>query len=208
MAEANESGSTGLTPDESLLIKETFAWMHVTMGDGVFQISDNDWNTIVKLHAMIETALNDVLTRQFQCPELSRVISKLDTTSNPATGKVAFAKALRILRPETAVFIQKMSELRNFCVHDVRNFNFDLNQHLASLSEDKRSELMKPIRKVLRPERREILAPKGMLFAGTMRVMFEIQIYSKELQIRDLRAALHQKQSELYERGQSKPKKD
>jgi hypothetical protein len=98
------------------------AWTKDSLGVdlGAEPFATNDWILIIKLHAMIETGLNAALVSRFGTPELSRVVAKLDT-SNPATGKVAFAKALKILPKHSVTFIQKLSELRNLCVHDTRN---------------------------------------------------------------------------------------
>ena len=92
----DESKSDELSPTDGAFIDETLKWMGETFGEEVLGQTENDWTYIVKLHAMIETALNNALIRQFNSPDLSRVIAKLDT-SNAATGKVAFAKALKIL---------------------------------------------------------------------------------------------------------------
>ncbi len=199
--------SDELTPEDSVLIRETLKWMQETFGETVLASTDNDWTYIVKLHAMIETALNDVLTKHFQAPDLGRVIAKLDT-SNPGTGKVAFAKALKILAPQTAVFIQKLSELRNLCVHDIRNFKFDLDKYLTSLSKEKRSELMKPILKMVRPEMRDKLPLQGALYIGTMSVMIELFLHHYKIETRALESKLHRLESELYKRAESTATKE
>lgn len=61
----------------------------------------DDWTLIVRLHAMIETGLNASLINELERPELESIVSKPDT-SNQATGKVAFAKALGIIDEEAA----------------------------------------------------------------------------------------------------------
>jgi hypothetical protein len=104
----------------------------------------NDWLTIIRLHAMIETALNGSLLRHLGYQELSSVIGKLDT-SNQQTGKVAFAKALGVLTNKEAVFIQKLSETRNFCVHDIHHFRFNAAAYLSNLNADKRKEFVKGV---------------------------------------------------------------
>ena len=83
---------------------------------------------LVKLHAMIETGLNGAIIRELNRPgeAFDDVIAKLDTSS--ATGKVAFAKALGIIPKDAGVFIQHLSQLRNKCVHNIKNFNFDLRR--------------------------------------------------------------------------------
>lgn len=206
MAEPDEPKSDDLTDAEQAFARETYQWMKKTLGEDIEgKFADNDWQFIVKLHAMIETALNAVLVKQFAAPELARVIAKLDT-SNPQTGKVAFAKALQILEPQSGVFIQKLSELRNLCVHDVRNFKFDLDAHLGSLSDKARNELLKPIFKVVKPEARATITPHHALMAGTARIMMELHFHHMKCEKRDLQTQLYLRHAVLPELDQSKPK--
>ncbi|SRR6266480_2400127 len=204
MAEPEPPKSDELTPQQHAHVEDVLAWIEKTLGvSRKDRFPDNDWMLIVKFHAMIETGLNAALTRQFGAPELSRVISKLDT-GNTATGKVAFAKALEILDPSSAVFIQKLSELRNFCVHDVRNFGFQLEKYLDSLSEDKRKELVKPVMKVVESATNF----REALFGGVIKIMMELQIHDLRCENRDLRAKVYQRGHELYEKQkESNPNK-
>jgi hypothetical protein len=115
-----------ISEDEKRVIAELTAWMRKQFGwsSEKKHLWKDDWTLIVKLHAMIETCLNGALVKELDRTGLASVIAKLDT-SNPSTGKVAFAKALGGIMPkDSAVFLQKLSELRNLCVHDVRNFEF------------------------------------------------------------------------------------
>src|SRR5205809_316168 len=122
MAEPDKPKLIELTDEQRKYTEELSAWMGKTLGfEPKGKIAHNDWTLIVKLHAMVETALNAALVKQVAAPKLANVIAKLDT-SNTATGKVAFAKALEILDRSSIVFLQKLSELRNLCVHDIRNF--------------------------------------------------------------------------------------
>ena len=100
---------------------------------------------------MIETCLNGTLVKEIDRAGLAPVIAKL-YTSNPSTGKVAFAKALGIMPNDSAVFLQKLSELRNRCVHDIRNFDFNLIDHLTEIGKEKRNDFLKACRKMVKPE--------------------------------------------------------
>ena len=195
-----------LTPAQQEHLDAVLKWMRETLGmDIKGKFAHNDWSLIVGLHAMIETALNATLLAQFGAPELADVIAKLNTSST-STGKIAFAKELKIIEHDSFVFIQKLSELRNFCVHDFRNFNFDLVKHLASLSETKRSALCNGIFKMVKSEVDvKSLAPQMGLWTGTVNVMMELHLHHLRCETRDLEAKVHKAQSELYERGQSKP---
>src|SRR6266498_2185517 len=185
-----------LTPQQRESVEGVLAWMQETLGvHRKEKIPDNDWMLIVKLHAMIETGLNAALLKQFAVPELASVIAKLDT-SNTATGKIAFAKALKILEPKSAVFVQKLSELRNLCVHDVRNFEFQLDKHLDGLSDDKRNELVKPVMKLVAPESKNSTSFREALWIGVMQIMMELLIHDLKCRNRDLNSKLWRLQSE------------
>lgn len=71
------------------------AWMRQAVGADTTILgsilTDDDWTAIVKLHAIIETALNHSLTREFDNEAISAIIAKLNT-SDPRTGKIAFAR--------------------------------------------------------------------------------------------------------------------
>ena len=63
-------------------------WLQKTLGIDLYsEFAENDWSLIVKLHAMIEAALNSAITARLDTPELEAIVARLDT-SNPRTGKV------------------------------------------------------------------------------------------------------------------------
>lgn len=200
MAEPDER-QLKLTADDLLKHWEEFSkWMRGTLGDNVNgTFSDNDWTFTVKLHAMIETALNAALVRHFDAPELSGVIAKLDT-GNTATGKIAFAKALKILEPSSVVFVQKLSQLRNFCVHDIRNFNFDLSVYVNGLTSAKRKELMQPILRMVKEQHRSTVPTKEAVFIGGLMVMMQLHLHDLECQTRAAQTKLQRLQAESLER--------
>lgn len=146
-------------------------WMREKFGWGTDELPQwkNDWSMIVTLHAMVETCLNGAILRELERPALAPIIEKLDT-SNQATGKAAFAKALGILSKNSIVFLQKLSELRNTCVHDVRNFKFDLLSHLKKLGPEKGGEILKAINKTVNPASLPI-APKRGIIIGVIGIM-------------------------------------
>jgi hypothetical protein len=179
------------------LFHETMRWMQEHTGQILLSLKDNDWTTIITLHAIVETTLNAALVKHLQTPELSQLIAKLPI-GNTGTGKIAFAKALKILEPKTIAFIRKLSDLRNLCVHDARNFRFDLKKHLDNLDGNKRSELMNPILESVKPEERTKLTPQLALYVGTLNVMTELYIHSLECKNRDLETEARELQAQLY----------
>ena len=98
---------------------------------------DSDWMSLIKWHALLETCLNQLLSAHFKTPELNRIIARLEM-SNTKTGKIAFATACGLLTPDMRAFIQKLSEMRNYAVHDIKNFNFTFSSYAESIDTNDR----------------------------------------------------------------------
>lgn len=99
--------------------------------------SDDDWAFIIKLHALLEAALNHLLTKHFGDDRLLGVISNLDNTDGKR-GKMAFVSALNLIPKEYRLFIRQLSEIRNAIVHDVKNLGFDLKNHVENFASDQK----------------------------------------------------------------------
>lgn len=105
--------------------------------------SDDDWTMAIKLHALIETGLNHLLITHFnkaKMPQLDEVIPWLEN-SDFKSGKVGFAVSLGLLPKEFGVFVVQFSQLRNFFVHDAKNFGKKLTEYKAK-SPEKWKELL------------------------------------------------------------------
>lgn len=98
--------------------------------DGLLKSSD-DWTFVIKVHALLETALTHLLVSELERQELSEIFANIEM-SNARTGKVAFAKELGLLDEVGRRFIRKFSELRNDLVHDVHNTSFSFESILGS----------------------------------------------------------------------------
>lgn len=92
---------------------------------------DDDWAFIIKTHALLEGALNHLLTRHFGDPRLADVFSKLEN-NDTRRGKLAFVGALELLPKEYQSFIKMLGEIRNKVAHDVKNLGFDLRTHVGN----------------------------------------------------------------------------
>jgi len=188
-----------ISEDEKLLAELT-AWMCKQFGWSPEKkhVWKDDWTLIVKLHAMIETALNGALVKELDRTGLGSVIAKLDT-SNPSTGKIAFAKTLGIMQRDSAVFLQKLSELRNLCVHDVRNFDFNLIDHLTQIGKEKRNDFLKACRRMVKPEHRATTCPQELLLSGAMGIMLELMVHDLRCEKRDLKRQLLHLKAERFD---------
>lgn len=91
---------------------------------------DDDWTFVIKIHGILEAGLNHlILARLGGNEKLAEVVSRLET-NNARSGKIAFIKAYGLLTRDACLFVQLLSEVRNKCVHDIKNFNFSLRKFL------------------------------------------------------------------------------
>jgi hypothetical protein len=90
-----------------------------------FRLSEEpDWPFVIKLHALLEAALVHVIDAALNRPELRNYVERLNVGGY--LGKLGFAEALNAIEPKHARFIRALSDIRNQCVHDVRNVEFSL----------------------------------------------------------------------------------
>jgi hypothetical protein len=92
---------------------------------------EDDWSFVIKLHALIECAVAEQLTRTFERKELADVFSRFEL-SNTKTGKLALIKALNLLPLGHVQFIRNLSELRNALAHKVQNVNLSLVEYFRT----------------------------------------------------------------------------
>lgn len=201
--------------DDRPYVIDLFAWMREKVGiEAGEMLKGDDWLLIIKLHAMVESALNVALVLELREPRLETIIGKLDT-SDGSRGKVAFAKALEMLNKDSIDFLQALSTLRNFCVHNIRNFKFDLAKHLVEAK--KASELRTALLKGMRGMERQTTAmqqdfvdnkPRLAVFFGCLGIMMQLHVHNEKCRTRDAKDALLQAKAERFdqgERGQSSP---
>ncbi|MDD5385455.1 MAG: hypothetical protein PHG89_11330 [Gallionella sp.] len=137
---------------------------------------ESDWSFIIKVHALVEAAVSHLLTENLEREELGDLFSRLDM-SNKVTGKAAFIKALGLLEEPERRFISSLSELRNRLVHDVRNVNFDLANHVKEMDAKEQdlflknfnllsTEVTNDVRNLFRFDPRQALWYAAMAFLG------------------------------------------
>ena len=111
-------------------------WLTETVGLSISLLKslddDDDWTFVIKMHGILEAGLNHLLLSQLGNQNLSQIVSRLET-KNARTGKIAFIKAYDLLPHDACLFVQLLSEVRNRAVHDIKNFDLNLKQYLATL---------------------------------------------------------------------------
>jgi energy-converting hydrogenase A subunit M len=122
--------------DRSISIADQIPKLEETLGIevGFFnKLSDEeDWALIIKLHALIESAVSELLTAAFNNTSLKDTFSMLEL-SNKRTGKMAFINALGLLGDAERRYISSLSELRNKLVHNIKNVNYQLHEEVEKM---------------------------------------------------------------------------
>jgi hypothetical protein len=80
------------------------------------------------LHALIESAASDFITRALERRELADIFSRIEM-SKPHTGKLAFIRTLNLLPVGHTKFIEKLSRIRNQLAHKVGNAGFTFAEY-------------------------------------------------------------------------------
>lgn len=99
-------------------------------------LNESDWSFVIKLHALLETAVSQLLVNALARKELADVFASLEM-SNTKTGKLAFVKALDLLPKAHLEFIRALSELRNQLAHRVKNVGFNITEHFSEEREER-----------------------------------------------------------------------
>src|SRR6266481_5923296 len=67
--------------------------------------NDDDWTFVIKMHAVVEAALNHLLMVRLNDPKLSEITSQLPT-NDERKGKMAFIKTFRLLSEDSCLFVR------------------------------------------------------------------------------------------------------
>jgi hypothetical protein len=97
--------------------------------------NEDDWSAIIKLHALLESAVTHLLVRFFGHDELEDIFANMEL-GNTRTGKLVFLGKLNCLEKQHRRFIRKLCEMRNRLVHDIKNVRFSLSEYVTELTGD------------------------------------------------------------------------
>lgn len=110
--------------------------------------SEDDWSFIIKLHTLIETSLTDTLSTVVKDGKLEKQFALLNI-SDDRIGKIRFAINLELISDKQYNFIKKISEIRNYVIHDIKNINFSFFEYIDTLDSNQKKVLKKSIYDVL-----------------------------------------------------------
>jgi hypothetical protein len=95
------------------------------------------WTFVVKMHAIVEAAINHLLIVRLNDPKLGDVITKLPT-NDQRKGKMAFVKAYNLLSEDSCLFVGLFSKIRNAARFTMPKFQFGLNEVCLSTQDDEK----------------------------------------------------------------------
>ncbi len=122
------------------LLKQSEKELHLREGFLQMLLQEDDWSFVIKIHALIEAAVSQQLASSID-KRLLRIFQRLEL-GDARSGKIRFAEALGLLQKDHCRFIQKLSELRNSLVHDIRKTDFTFRTYLDSLDENQRKAFL------------------------------------------------------------------
>ncbi len=117
---------------------------YLGLDEGFFHLlqSEDDWTLIIKLHSLLESSCNVLLTEEFGRPEAFDAFANIQVGSTKS-GKLAFIKALDLLSGKEIDFIEQLGWVRNKFAHNVANTQSSLVGLIESAHKSKRRELRK-----------------------------------------------------------------
>jgi hypothetical protein len=174
--------------------------------------AEDDWSFVVKAHALVEAVVSDLLTSHVGRQSLKPIFERLEL-SETSTGKLAFVKALGLLRAEELGFVKRFSELRNRLVHNVRNVSFRFDSYVAGLDRNQRKAFQSALTYFTAshkevPDWREtaLRRPKMALWFGTVNLLGRAFVSAAQAEAeRESIAAKLRILEEMFEKGQGMP---
>lgn len=107
-------------------------------------LNEDDWSFVIKLHALVDSAITHMLVEELGRPELLRPLSRL-SLADTRSGKLAFGRELGLLDGRDRLFVQKLSEIRNSFAHDVRMAGSTLADYARGLNDAGLASLVKAV---------------------------------------------------------------
>ena len=103
---------------------------------------DNDWSFIVKLHSFLEAACTQLIITSIGKKELIDIISRVEMNEKKK-GKIAYIRKLSLLEKRERAYINKLSEIRNFYVHNIKNISLSLEDYIKNFNADQLKSFIK-----------------------------------------------------------------
>jgi hypothetical protein len=97
-----------------------------------------DWAFVIKIHALVETAVTNIVVRHVSRPELDHELRQM-----PLSRKLTWAGQMHLLPAEQLDFARALSALRNSVAHNVSAIPaFDIPSAVAKMKPDLSAKLL------------------------------------------------------------------
>ncbi|MFT5114770.1 MAG: hypothetical protein ACI8P9_004110 [Parasphingorhabdus sp.] len=103
-------------------------------------VKEDDWTFVIKLHALLEIVVTDLLVHAIGKLEIDKEIASLDMSV-----KLDFGKSLKFVAKEERRFIKELSKLRNFLVHDAKNTSFCFENYVGRMDQNQKKAFCESI---------------------------------------------------------------
>lgn len=129
-------------------VRELECDLGLPKGFVVSLLKENDWSFVIKLHALMESTLNQLIGEIIEPKSLISFVAKLDVSGSPRS-KVRLLECAGELEPEINVIdpneikvIREISKIRNRLVHNVEYIEFDLRTYVKGLNQNETKEFV------------------------------------------------------------------
>jgi hypothetical protein len=100
---------------------------------------EDDWSFIVKLHALIEAGVTQILINHFGDTRLDDTFASMALGGRH--GKLSLVKTLALLPDYNIAFVRRLNDIRNTVVHKISNVTFNISTYIAELKPGERTKL-------------------------------------------------------------------
>lgn len=100
-------------------------------GTLVALLNEDDWAFVIKVHAVVEAALNSLIATHIGRSELHRFVERLGLRGQ--TGKLKLAEDLGLIDKAHVRFVEELVKVRNYFAHDVAAIGMTLSAYIDGL---------------------------------------------------------------------------
>jgi hypothetical protein len=169
---------------------------------------EDDWTFVIKIHALYETALTDILVITFGNKKLRKTLAEISMSD-----KLKFASACDLFDKEDRKMLHALSKLRNKLVHSVDQVAFSFSTYLSN--QDQKKQFLESFAQVLadpiilpgdiQAEREAFVIenPRITVFLWCRRILANVYLEHERSQLREDRVALYQELAEAFRRDEN-----
>lgn len=102
---------------------------------------ENDWSFLIKIFALLESALSYLLKTEIARKELDSFIDELPFKGR--SSKISLIQTLDLLDPLHLKYLEFLGQFRNDMAHDIKFAGFDLTAHIEKFTDNQLREFIK-----------------------------------------------------------------